>query len=136
MKGEVHWVRYLDDFVICFQYKGDAQRLHNTLPKRLAKFGLTLESTKTRMVEFGRFTRLNSKRYGRKLETIYFLRFSIFGGLCKIGDLVLCFKTEKGRLNQAHSKIIETVTNFRHFPLGTKSRELTYFIEVTTDAMA
>lgn len=80
------------------------------------------------MVEFGRFARLNSKRYGRKLETIYFLGFNIFGGLCKMGDFVLCFKTEKGRLNRAHSKIKEIITNFRHFPLRDQIKRINLFL--------
>ena len=48
-------VRYLDDFVVCFQYRADALRVQGVLRKRLAKFNLTLEPNKTKLVEFGRF---------------------------------------------------------------------------------
>jgi RNA-directed DNA polymerase len=47
LRGEAHLVRYIDDFVICFQYRSDALRVQNALRLRLAKFGLTLEPTKT-----------------------------------------------------------------------------------------
>ncbi|MGH8602758.1 MAG: reverse transcriptase domain-containing protein, partial [Gammaproteobacteria bacterium] len=55
MKGEAYLVRYIDDFVACFQYRSDALRLQDALCKRLARFGLVLEPSKTRLVEFGRF---------------------------------------------------------------------------------
>jgi RNA-directed DNA polymerase len=35
-------VRYIDDFVICFQYRSDAIRVQDALRLRLGKFGLTL----------------------------------------------------------------------------------------------
>ena len=47
LRGEAHLVRYIDDFVICFQYRSDAVRVQDALRLRLGKFGLTLEPTKT-----------------------------------------------------------------------------------------
>jgi hypothetical protein len=46
LKGEAYLVRYIDDFVLCFQYRQDALRVQEVLRKRLAKFGLTLEPKK------------------------------------------------------------------------------------------
>ena len=46
LKGEAYMVRYLDDFVVCFQYRADALRVQGVLRKRLAKFNLTLEPNK------------------------------------------------------------------------------------------
>jgi retron-type reverse transcriptase len=43
LRGEAHLVRYIDDFVICFQYRSDAVRIQDALRLRLGKFGLTLE---------------------------------------------------------------------------------------------
>ncbi len=37
LQGEAYLVRYLDDFVICFQYHTDAIRVPQMLSKRLAK---------------------------------------------------------------------------------------------------
>jgi len=54
-KARPNLVRYLDDFVMCFQYRADALRVQQVLCKRLGKFSLTLETTKTKLVEFGRF---------------------------------------------------------------------------------
>src|SRR4029077_962924 len=55
LQGEAYLVRYIDDFVMCFQYRADALRVQELLSKRLEKFSLTLEPTKTKLVEFGRF---------------------------------------------------------------------------------
>ena len=43
LRGEAHLVRYIDDFVICFQYRSDALRVQDGLRRRLGKFGLALE---------------------------------------------------------------------------------------------
>ena len=74
LRGEARLVRYIDDFVICFQYRSDALRVQDALRLRLGKFGLTLEPTKTKLVEFGRFAQRHAGKRGRnRPETIYFL---------------------------------------------------------------
>src|SRR3954469_4167562 len=40
LRGEAYLVRYIDDFVVCFQFREDALRLQEALRKRLGKFGL------------------------------------------------------------------------------------------------
>jgi retron-type reverse transcriptase len=78
LRGEAHMIRYIDDFVMCFQYREDALRVQDALCKRLGKFGLTLEPTKTKLVEFGRFAQRHAAKHGRKRpKTIYFLGFSV-----------------------------------------------------------
>src|SRR3954464_10751365 len=73
LRGEARLVRYIDDFVICFQYRSDAIRVQDALRLRLGKFGLTLEPTKTKLVEFRRFAQRHAGKRGRKRpETIYF----------------------------------------------------------------
>ena len=55
-----------------------ALHFQDALCKRLGKFGLTLEPTKTKLVEFGRFAQKHASRRGRKRpETIYFLGFTL-----------------------------------------------------------
>src|SRR6266446_3821936 len=62
LRGEAHMIRYIDDFVMCFQYREDARRVQDALCKRLGKFGLTLEPTKTKLVEFGRFAQTTCRQ--------------------------------------------------------------------------
>lgn len=78
-KGEVYIVRYADDTVMCFQYKNDGIRFQRALIERLQKFGLTLNESKTRLIEFGRFALNNYKERGHgKPETFDFLGFTHF----------------------------------------------------------
>jgi retron-type reverse transcriptase len=65
--GYARLIRYADDFVVCFQYRTGAERFHEELGKRLGKFGLEVEPTKTKVMEFGRFA---VKPYGfRKAQS-------------------------------------------------------------------
>jgi hypothetical protein len=79
LESEAYLVRYIDDFVICFQYRSDAIRVQNALRRRLTKFGLDLEPNKTKLVEFGRFAERHASKRGRNgPETLYFLGFTIY----------------------------------------------------------
>src|SRR5208337_720703 len=79
LRGEARLVRYIDDFVLCFQCRSDAIRVQDALRLRLRKFGLTLEPTKTKLVEFGRFAQRHAGKCGRnRPETIYFLGLTLY----------------------------------------------------------
>ena len=70
-------MQFIEDFVVCFQYRADALRMQNALRKRLGEFGL--EPTKTKLVEFGRFAQRHASKRGRKRpETIYLLGFTLY----------------------------------------------------------
>ena len=85
-RGESGLVIYADDFVATFQYKEDAKRFLEAVKERFAQFGLELEPTKTRLVEFGRFAEENRKKRGEdKPETFDFLGFTHY-----------CSKSQKG----------------------------------------
>ena len=45
-------IRYADDFVMGVRDEPDAQRVTEVTPKRFGKFGLTVHSTKTKLVRF------------------------------------------------------------------------------------
>ena len=54
LRGEAHEIRYADDAILCFQYREDAEKVLEVLPKRFAKFGLTLHPDCVRAVCAGR----------------------------------------------------------------------------------
>lgn len=83
--GYARIIRYADDFVVCFQYKPDAERFREELGKRLGKFGLEVEPTKTKVMEFGRFAIQNAKRRGTRPETFDFLGLTHYCGTRKDG---------------------------------------------------
>jgi len=52
--GRAFLVRYADDFIIVCERRTDAERIHDVLPKRFAKYGLTLHPEKTKLLDFCR----------------------------------------------------------------------------------
>jgi hypothetical protein len=53
LKGEAYEIRFADDFILCFQYREDAEKVLEVLHQRFAKYGLQLDLDKTRLIEFG-----------------------------------------------------------------------------------
>lgn len=118
LKGEAYLVRYIDDFVICFQYRADAIRMQDALRKRLAKFGLELEPNKTKLVEFGRFADRHASKRGRKRpETLYFLGFTIYCTRNRKGNYKVGFRTEKSRLQRSVINLRDLMRRMRHLPV-------------------
>ena len=74
--GFARMIRYADDFVVCFQYKADAEKFRRELGIRLGRFGLEVEPTKTRVMEFGKFAVQNAKAREERPATFDFLGFT------------------------------------------------------------
>jgi len=124
LKGECYLIRYVDDFIVCFQYKEDAMRFREVLEKRLAKFTLELEPNKTRLVEFGRFASIDTKKEGRKTETIYFLGFTHFCTRNRNGKFILGRKTERNRLKRSIKKLTEKMKEIRHYTIKEQAKKI------------
>jgi RNA-directed DNA polymerase len=92
-RGEAYYFRYADDFLACFQYREDAKRFMRELEQRLAQFHLELETTKTRLVEFGRFAEERAKQRGQKPGTFDFLGFTHYCGHTAKGHFKVKRKT-------------------------------------------
>jgi group II intron reverse transcriptase/maturase len=76
LRGRAFEIRFCDDFVCCFEYREDAERVLRVLAKRFAKYGLSLHPDKTRLIEFGRDAAANARRRGeKKPATFDFLGF-------------------------------------------------------------
>jgi RNA-directed DNA polymerase len=118
LRGEAYLVRYIDDFVVCFRYRADALRFQQVLRKRLEKFSLTLESSKTKLVEFGRFAQHHAPQHGRsRPETIYFLGFTLYCTRNRKGNFQVGMHTEKSRLRRSLTRLQELMRRMRHLPL-------------------
>ena len=118
LRGEAYLVRYIDDFVLCFQYRSDALRVQKALCQRLGKFGLTLEPTKTKLVEFGRFAQRHASKRGRKRpETIYFLGFTLYCTRNRKGNFRVGLRTEKSRLRRALMRLQDQMRRMRHLSI-------------------
>jgi retron-type reverse transcriptase len=75
-KGKAKLIRYADDFVVCFQHREDATGFPTALTERLDKFGLEVEPTKTKVLEFGRDAVRQARARGERPE-----RSSFWGSL-------------------------------------------------------
>ena len=125
LRGEAYLVRYIDDFVLCFQYREDALRVQDVLRKRLGKFGLTLEPRKTKLVEFGRFAQKYASKRGRKCpDTIYFLGFTLYCTRNRKGNFRVGLRTEKSRLRRALMRFQDQMRRMRHSPLREQTDRL------------
>ena len=113
-RGYVEMVRYADDFVICVQYKDDAERILSELKERLAKFGLELAEEKTRRIEFGRYTRQSAEAKGCKPESFDFLGFTYYIGKTRNGAFKVGMKTSRKKLNAKLKEMTQWIKGVRN----------------------
>ena len=117
LRGEAHLIRYVDDFIVCFQYKSDALSFQRVLKKRLNKFSLELETSKTQLIEFGRYAVERAKEKRRKVQTLYFLGFTHYCTINRKGKFTVGRKTEKTRFARAYKKMKEHMLKNRHLSI-------------------
>ena len=110
LKGKSFMVRYADDSVLGFSDKSDAEKVMEVLPKRFAKYGLTLHPEKTKLID------LNSQRGGSD-RSFDFLGFTHFLGRSRKGLKVLKRKTSSKRLTRAIVNISKFIKLNRHLKL-------------------
>jgi RNA-directed DNA polymerase len=102
-KGKVKLFRYADDAIICCEKAQDAARIRETLPKRLAKFKLTLNEEKTKMVEFSRV----KVQQGIPQEAFDFLGFTFYWGKSRKGVIIPKLKTSGKTMRKKLVKVEE-----------------------------
>jgi group II intron reverse transcriptase/maturase len=86
LKGYAQLTRFCDDFIVVFEREEEAKSFGKTLPGRLAKFGLKIKESKSRIVEFGRQVWERAAEEGSRVGTFDFLGFTHY-----------CDKTRKGK---------------------------------------
>ena len=117
LRGKAFAIRYADDGLLCFQFKEDAERVFEVLPKRFAKYGLTLHPEKTRLVKFGRSAYYQAKRMKTKPVTFDFLGFTHRMGTSRAGKFAMQVSTMKKRLRRALVAIAAWCREHMHTPL-------------------
>ena len=115
MKGYCGIVVYADDFVVCFQYKAEAEKFYEALKRRMEHFGLRLEEDKSRLLEFGRFAEDNRRKTGKgKPETFNFLGFTHYCSKSRNGKFRVKRKTSRKKFvkkcREVHQRIKEMRT--------------------------
>jgi len=100
-RGEVYYYRFADDFLACFQYKGDALDFMKQLRQRLKDFSLELAEEKTQCIEFGRFARENARKCGQKPKEFTFLGFTHYCGKTKEKYFKVKRRTSRKKFNSS-----------------------------------
>jgi RNA-directed DNA polymerase len=124
LSGKVFEVRYADDAVLCFQYRKDAEKVLQVLPKRFAKFGLTLHPDKTRLVMFGRKAFDEAERVGTKPDTFEFLGFVHVWARSRRGKFALHVRSMKKRMGRALNAVATWCSDHRHDDVGKQQATL------------
>src|SRR6201984_230019 len=124
IRGEAHEIRFADDAVLSFQYREDAEKVMEVLPKRFAKYGLTLHPEKTRLVDFGRYAEEHAKRQGQKPATFDFLGFTHICARSRRGKFMVNTKTMKKRLRRGLTAVAEWCREHRHEPADQQQKIL------------
>ncbi len=118
-------MRYVDDFVVGFQYRDDAERFHRELQERLRRFRLELNAEKTRLIRFGRFAALNRQERGQgKPETLNFLGFTHICSTDRRGQFIVRRHTIRQRLTAKLKSIKIELKRRRHQKVAFQSRWL------------
>src|SRR5215469_440668 len=121
LRGKVFLIRYADDAVLCFQYRKDAEKVMAVLPKRFAKYGLTLHPEKTRLVEFRRPDyRATLIRAGAppRPGTFDLLGFTHYWGKSRFGKWLVKRSTAKDRFRRALKRVADWCRWHRHEDVG------------------
>jgi RNA-directed DNA polymerase len=121
LKGKAYEIRYADDAVLCFQYREDAQRVLEVLPKRFARYGLMLHPEKT---QFGRRAHHQAQRLKQKIATFDFLGFTFRCATSRKGSFTVQVSTMKKRLRRGLKAIAAWCREHLHAPLAYQQREL------------
>ena len=108
--------RYADDAVMIFESEQDARRVLAVLPKRFAKYGLTLHPEKTRLIEFRRPHRRLPAEGDRaaRPETFDLLGFTHYWGQSRQGKWVVKRKTARDRFGRALKRVAQWCRDHRH----------------------
>ena len=116
--GKVVLIRYADDFIIGCENEADARRIQQVLPQRFAKYGLEINTAKSRLVNFAR-PRRSSGRHpdGQKPGTFSFLGFVYYWGKTFRGGYAIKRKTEGKRIARTRSSIWKWCRDHRHYSL-------------------
>jgi RNA-directed DNA polymerase len=125
LRGEIRLVRYADDFVVCLEYRDDAERFATVLRKRFARYGLELNEEKTRLIAFGRDAFFSARGKGTgKPATFDFLGFTHICALSRARKFTVHLRTARKRKRRTMRRIMEWCKENRHRSIREQQRAL------------
>lgn len=115
-KGFSGLVVYADDFVVCFEYKHEAEMFYALLKKRMRTFGLEMEENKTRLIEFGKYANEDRRRRGEgKPDTFTFLGFTHYCFKSRSGKFRVKRKTSRKKFAKKCRELNSLIREMRHW---------------------
>jgi RNA-directed DNA polymerase len=127
LRGRAELVRFADDFVIAFECEDDARRVHEVLPKRFEKYGLTLHPDKTRLVPFRRPSYSkddDGTTKGSGQGTFDLLGFTLYWARSERRYWVIQLKTARDRFTRTLHRLNEWCRRNRHLPVSEQSKRI------------
>jgi RNA-directed DNA polymerase len=122
-RGRSFMVRFADDFIMGFARLEDAQKVMRVIDKRFARFGLKINTEKTRLVRFKRPPYRGRDPEGRA-ETFDFLGFTLHWGKTRRGCNVVQVRTARKRFTRALDAIKRWCRENRHLSLAQQQSAL------------
>ena len=117
-KGDSFLIVYADDFIAGFQYKEEAEAYYREMQERMKRFGLEIESSKSRLLEFGRYAEERRKRRGEgKPETFDFLGFTFYCGKSRGGKYCVIPRTSRKKFRAKLRAIKDWLKRVRNIPV-------------------
>ena len=124
LRGRAFMVRFADDGLLAFEREEDARRVLDVLPKRFARFGLTLHPEKTRLVDFRCPSRPGEDSAPQRERSFDLLGFTHYWGRSRKGRWVVQRKTAKARFSRAVRRIGQWCRRYRHRPVAEQQQGL------------
>ena len=114
LRGRGYLVRFADDVVLVFSDRQDAERVLHVLPKRFAKYGLTVHEEKTRLL---RFRPPGGTEGAHRAASFPFLGFTHHWARSRKGNWIVKRKTAGDRFTRALRAASAWCKRHRHAPL-------------------
>jgi hypothetical protein len=124
LRGRATMVRFADDALLACEREDDARRVLDVLPKRFARFGLTLHPEKTRLVDFRRPSRTGETSDSQRGRSFDLLGFTHYWGRSRKGRWVVQRKTARNRFSRAVRQIRDWCRQHRHLPVAVQQQTL------------
>jgi RNA-directed DNA polymerase len=124
LRGTATLVRFADDFAIVFEFREDAARVFEVLPKRFERYGLRLHPEKTRLIH----CRPTPPKTGVGPKTeptcFDFLGFTHYWGKSRKGRWILVRKTMRKRFTRTLKRVSEWCSKNRHADVNEQHKRL------------
>lgn len=117
LRGYSGLIVYADDFVVCFEYKEEAEAFYEHLKRRMEHFGMTLEENKSSLIEFGRHAQEGCGEEGRKPGTFTFLGFTHYCSHGRNGKFRVKRKTSRKKFAKKCKEVSQLIKEMRAFPI-------------------